>query len=236
MEDVSKGGRTVLFVSHNMAAIQQLTHKCLLLKAGEIAANGETADVVGRYFETAITSTGNVYTNKDFNNRIPCGREVEFEELELIGCQHKLIPSDAPINIRIKITGKENVSSFRFGITISQLDGVAVGNAFSHENLSIKKDESSEFTMQLKNHSGRRENIIADYPSEPEITRPASGISTLFWRFCTLRYCRPAGRPGRWAPGIPIGARFAFRRLWWSNGRQALPNNGGITLKSWPQL
>ena len=153
MKDVSKGGRTVLFVSHNMAAIQQLTNKCLLLQLGEIAASGETSDVVGRYFETATKSAGNVYANKDFINRIPCGREVEFEELELIHCQYKMIPSGDPINIRIKIKGNEKVSSFRFGITISQMDGMAVGNAFSHENLSIERGETSEFTLQLKDPS-----------------------------------------------------------------------------------
>ena len=41
MEAVGREGRTVLFVSHNMAAIQQLTNKCLLLHHGQLAYFGD---------------------------------------------------------------------------------------------------------------------------------------------------------------------------------------------------
>jgi lipopolysaccharide transport system ATP-binding protein len=41
MEDVSKGGRTVLFVSHNLQAIRQLCGRVVLLKQGQIAFSGE---------------------------------------------------------------------------------------------------------------------------------------------------------------------------------------------------
>ncbi|MEO0310857.1 MAG: hypothetical protein RIQ89_514 [Bacteroidota bacterium] len=50
MEDISKGqGRTVLFVSHNMATIQHLCNKCIYLKQGKLVSQGATADVVSHY-------------------------------------------------------------------------------------------------------------------------------------------------------------------------------------------
>ena len=42
-------GRTVLFVSHNMAAIAELTTRALLLDAGSIAADTRTADAIAAY-------------------------------------------------------------------------------------------------------------------------------------------------------------------------------------------
>lgn len=50
MQDVALSqGRTVLFVSHNIGAIRQLTKSCIYLEQGRILATGSTADVVSRY-------------------------------------------------------------------------------------------------------------------------------------------------------------------------------------------
>jgi len=52
MEQVAKyEGRTVLFVSHNIAAINALTHKALLLERGRLVQHGETTVVVRAYHE-----------------------------------------------------------------------------------------------------------------------------------------------------------------------------------------
>src|SRR5262249_24085922 len=50
MKDVSgKDGRTVLFVSHNLAAIKALTHQSLYLKSGNAAFFGPTSSAVDMY-------------------------------------------------------------------------------------------------------------------------------------------------------------------------------------------
>jgi len=53
MRDVSKNqGRTVLFVSHNMDAIQRLCSRCLMLEDGRLIANGSTSGAVARYLSS----------------------------------------------------------------------------------------------------------------------------------------------------------------------------------------
>lgn len=49
MGDVAKSGRTVLFVSHNMAAVQQLCSRGIVLEHGRIAFEGVAAAAVQRY-------------------------------------------------------------------------------------------------------------------------------------------------------------------------------------------
>ena len=49
MHEVSRGGRTVLFVSHNMAAINALTQRTLVLNAGRIVFDGPTPDAIRHY-------------------------------------------------------------------------------------------------------------------------------------------------------------------------------------------
>lgn len=49
MEDVGKAGRTILFVSHNMVAIDSLCSKCIYLESGKVKLIDETAKVVPLY-------------------------------------------------------------------------------------------------------------------------------------------------------------------------------------------
>ena len=53
MNDVARQGRTVLFVSHDMAAIQSLCSRVILLDAGRVTCAGAVQDVVKKYFEEA---------------------------------------------------------------------------------------------------------------------------------------------------------------------------------------
>ena len=50
MQDVSRGGgRTVLFVSHNLPIVRQLCNRAVLLERGRVIANGPTAGVLSTY-------------------------------------------------------------------------------------------------------------------------------------------------------------------------------------------
>lgn len=57
MEDVSKEGRTVLFVSHNMTSLLALTNRCILLTGGSVSADGPSSEVIAAYQSTYKNET-----------------------------------------------------------------------------------------------------------------------------------------------------------------------------------
>jgi lipopolysaccharide transport system ATP-binding protein len=66
MGEVSKGeGRTVLFVSHNMAAVKQLCNKGVLLENGKLKDFDTSGKIVHQYIENNLTV--NNYINNDFS-------------------------------------------------------------------------------------------------------------------------------------------------------------------------
>lgn len=66
MEQVSKGdGRTVLFVSHNMQAIQRLCSKCVMLREGHVTGIGATQYIVGEYVSAGTGPSSIWKTNGD---------------------------------------------------------------------------------------------------------------------------------------------------------------------------
>jgi lipopolysaccharide transport system ATP-binding protein len=55
MSDVARKGRTVLFVSHNMIAVQNLCKRVIWLDKGRLMQDGPSADVVGHYLSASFT-------------------------------------------------------------------------------------------------------------------------------------------------------------------------------------
>ena len=51
MDDVAQAGRTIVFVSHNMAAVQRLCGRGVLLQRGMVAAAGPIGEVVKQYLD-----------------------------------------------------------------------------------------------------------------------------------------------------------------------------------------
>jgi lipopolysaccharide transport system ATP-binding protein len=68
MGEVSRDGRTVLFVSHNMQAVRNLCRRCVLLSGGRVALDGPPGPVVAEYYkQTAdvhLTATAGVHDPK----------------------------------------------------------------------------------------------------------------------------------------------------------------------------
>ncbi len=64
MGDVAKEGRTVLFVSHNMEAVQRLCTRTIWLNGGRIACDGDSRRVVSNYMNTSFSAlTEQVWTD-----------------------------------------------------------------------------------------------------------------------------------------------------------------------------
>ncbi len=54
LKDVATTGRTVLFVSHNMEAVQNLCSKCILLEAGTVKRIGPTKELIADYMSDLV--------------------------------------------------------------------------------------------------------------------------------------------------------------------------------------
>jgi lipopolysaccharide transport system ATP-binding protein len=82
IKNVSKGeGRTVLFVSHNMASIETLCNKGILIQNGSIVYSGSSDDTISEYIQRNTT-----VTNSDLKTRIDRlgSGELKFNRVRLL--------------------------------------------------------------------------------------------------------------------------------------------------------
>lgn len=87
MQDISKGeGRTVLFVSHNMASVQKLCTRAILLVNGGIAYEGATEDTIN-FYRKQVTSDINKI---DFKNRNRDNKSVSFVDFNVINSKKEI--------------------------------------------------------------------------------------------------------------------------------------------------
>jgi lipopolysaccharide transport system ATP-binding protein len=80
MQDISNGeGRTVIFVSHSMDAIQRLCTDCIMFERGQLVSYGSPAQIIPRYLTSNNSSQAlpNQWIDVSKNNRIGTG-EARF--------------------------------------------------------------------------------------------------------------------------------------------------------------
>jgi len=85
MDEIAKGGRTVLFISHNMQAVNTLCSRAMLLKTGRIENIGKTNSVVNAYLSTAFSNTS-AAQEKDWENKetAPGNDKIRLRRIRLI--------------------------------------------------------------------------------------------------------------------------------------------------------
>jgi lipopolysaccharide transport system ATP-binding protein len=82
MGEVAREGRTVLFVSHNMTAVNQLCSRAVLLSGGRLALEGRTQDVVAEYFRAGSDGGGErVWPERE---RAPGNRRMRLRAVRLV--------------------------------------------------------------------------------------------------------------------------------------------------------
>ncbi len=121
MEDVSlREGRTVLFVSHNMGAIQRFCSSAVWLEQGRVAEVGNAAHICERYLFSSIEESSGSCEFEDGMDS-----PVRFLSLELTGTGNKptnTFRADEPIKFRITYEIDREISGLSIAVNIT--DGV----------------------------------------------------------------------------------------------------------------
>jgi lipopolysaccharide transport system ATP-binding protein len=154
MRDVATEGRTILFVSHNMSLVSQLTDRALYLDGGRLAALGPTDEVLQSYRATggarAATDGEYLITDADRWNPGGLGREVEIVSLRLLDGRPRLEPqSDLRVQVRLK--AHESVPAFRAHVGVLTVDGLGVCAAFSDESIGLEAGHSKDVVLRMPN-------------------------------------------------------------------------------------
>jgi len=127
MEEVSKAGRTVLFVSHNMGAVRSLCSRGLLLEKGTLVKDGDVDQVINEYLSNKdVSTTGQLsWSGTD----APQDTDLILRGIELFsetGEVRTAFQIDEGFEIRVHYEIKEEIRNLRLYLRLKTTMGETV--------------------------------------------------------------------------------------------------------------
>lgn len=149
----SQGGRTVLFVSHNMPAVRSLCKNGIVLKNGQMDFVGTADKCVDHYIDTKSNDMSRKVVIKDNHVNRNMDRELAITEISIEN-DNMHIASDEPLmfNIKVKVNNK-GIDKFTMGLHFKNIEDRCVGTYVSEiKEVPVGKDT---FVVRLvvRNHN-----------------------------------------------------------------------------------
>jgi lipopolysaccharide transport system ATP-binding protein len=174
MKDVSGQGRTVLFVSHNMVAVEALCTKVISMKHGSIIEQGSPSKVISNYLQAESSSNrlisyhtineaeGNEHIKVMFG-AIEHGRSSNVnEDLDVT----------SPINFRIKFINQTNEDKISVGYDLRTIKGEVVFG--SGGKFLSKKNSLTELVCHIPS------DFLNDNTYQIHVYFHTNGMSSLY--------------------------------------------------------
>ena len=147
MQDVTGEGRTVLFVSHNMAMIRRLCPEALLLNEGHLQMRGPSSEVVETYLEDDTEQLGEYIWQEQRQNDTDVFVPLSLRILDHEGRISNRVLARYPFQIEFRYRLTRDVSSMRVALTLRTLEGEWVFASYDRDG-----EERSWYTKKAGNY------------------------------------------------------------------------------------
>jgi lipopolysaccharide transport system ATP-binding protein len=127
MDEVSKTGRTILFVSHQMGTIAQLCQRAILLEHGTVVMNDKTNVVIDHYVNQSKKKSTSYMADQAATHR-----ELYVQSVTILndsGVEQSSFRHDEAVRINVKCTVKEMMRSVELRMVVRDGRGITVFTA-----------------------------------------------------------------------------------------------------------
>lgn len=157
MGEEAHEGRTVLYVSHNMATIRNLCSRCIVLDKGSLIFDGNVEDAIAVYMKSSEGEMKCIYDQKDSKRKIlDYGKAIELDKFTFLNKDYPIFETEEKMKIGVDWHTKRSVENVRARIEIFYADGMVAGMTESGPFASAVGEESNTtmFEVNLSNLAG----------------------------------------------------------------------------------
>lgn len=155
MESVAGGGRTVLFVSHNMQAVMSLCYSAVFLQHGRITERGDATSVVQSYLALGQRKSPNLHITPDMHRIFP--PDLEIFQVEFLNAAdepslHVLMGEQFTVRMSYRV--RVPVRTYFVIVSIRTQDGLLLTTASSLdqiEPLPTDRDREYDLAVHMEN-------------------------------------------------------------------------------------
>jgi lipopolysaccharide transport system ATP-binding protein len=136
MGDLHNTGRTVLFESHNLTAVENLCSRAIWIDAGRVREDGPPSQVIQSYMGTFASAGDTARDLRDIEGRQGSG-EIRFTQIEFLSQDRDLAASircGDPVAVRLHFEAAREVGTPIFGIDVHTAFGTLVAQVHTYND------------------------------------------------------------------------------------------------------
>lgn len=136
MQTVSRSGRTVMFVSHNMKAVRQLCSRAILLRNGCLIADGPSSDITERYLREELQSAASAESLQQTLAALPHDEVIRWLDIRLTqdGAQvFTSVSNGRPLEITITYLVTLRTTGLRIYCDVADMEETLLFRSFHDE-------------------------------------------------------------------------------------------------------
>ena len=149
MRDVSKSGRTILFVSHNLTAVQSLCNKGAFLRKGELIDAGPINDVINNYIQNV--SAFQIKQEWDSQQQAPGAEGIYAKRVELKSDEDLVVGTQlnttTPLKVEFEFWNEHDQAKLNISIFLFSVTGECIFNIANAGQVFQKGIISSDFKI-----------------------------------------------------------------------------------------
>ena len=128
MGDEAKGGKTVLYVSHNMSTIRNLCQRCVVLDRGRIIFDGDVETAIEIYMNNHSVNLNTEFDLTEFKRVLPfLAKKAKFNYIKLLNKPTARYLTNEKMYIEFDWTVMEPISNVLIDLTLKYADETPVG-------------------------------------------------------------------------------------------------------------
>ena len=130
MREVADSGRTILYVSHNMATIRTLCDRCIVLSHGQVKYDGDVSTAIGIYLNVSDHLDKLFYGEEDLIHGNHCSFQHKFQSIEILDSKTSRFLYGDPFKVRLKWSSSPGEQELYLKVFFTNLARGVVGGAF----------------------------------------------------------------------------------------------------------
>lgn len=142
-----KEGRTILYVSHNMATVKSLCSRCIVLSAGKKIFEGSTEEAIAIYMKNDEFDNATFFDTSEVKRHPKCNKRHLLQNLQLLETETNKIEYGKKVPFRICWNSENDSERLRMKMIVNGIDATPVGVVFGGDLAHKKGMNSADYLL-----------------------------------------------------------------------------------------
>lgn len=144
-------GRTILYVSHNMATVKSLCERCIVLSKGKVIFEGDTDQAIAVYMKNEALDDTTFFDTSKAPRHPKCNQRHLLQSLEILNKKVPQLKYGEKFDFKLRWLSENDDETLKMKLVVNTIDASPVGVAFGGELKHRKGENSATFTFDT-NH------------------------------------------------------------------------------------